>query len=202
MYCSQRIDSPQTTYELNVDMVQKYDSGEYVSYHYKITNRQTGELHAEVTFPWFSGRDSFACPNGAEVKAIRDDVLKAVPNPALPPPNKVVYDDDPPDFPLVEELSVKLIEEKAINVRINETDLLSALHPIAEEGEVSLSPRYSANPVGGTGFYGNYIIIMRDGITRQVLVRVRGRKFSDFRQASVQGENITCIAITRSMDPE
>lgn len=199
---AERIDSPQSTYELNVDMTQKYDSGVYVSYHYKITNRQTGELHAEVTFPWFSGRNSFTCPNGAEVKAISDDVLKAVPNPALPPPNRVVYDDDPPDFPLVEELSAKLVEESAINIRMKEADFQSALRPIAEEGEVSLSPRYGPKPVGDTGFQGSYLIISRDGITRQVLVRVRGRKFSDFRQAGIQGGNITFVAIARSMDPE
>lgn len=52
------------------------------------------------------------------------------------------------------------------------------------------------------GFYGNYLIIMRDGITRQVLIHVRGKKFSDFRHASIQGGKITFIAITRSLDPE
>ena len=199
---AERIDSPQSTYELNVDMVQKYDSGEYVSYHYTITNRQTGELHAEVMFPWFSGRDSFTCPNGAEVKAIRDDVLKAVPNAALPPPNRVVTDDDPPDFYFVKELSVKLIAEKAIDVRIKDSDLPSALGPVAEEGEVSFSPRYIAGSAGGMSLKGHYLKIMRDGVTRKVLVRVSGKHFNDFDSASVQGPNITFLAVTRSMDPE
>jgi hypothetical protein len=199
---AEKIDSPQSFYELTIDAVKKYDSGEYISYRYTIVNRQTGELHAAVSFPWFLGRDSFTCPNGVEVQAIRDNVLKAVQNPVLPSPKEIVTDDDPPDFPFVEELNVRPIEEKTINIQMKEADLLSALHPIAEEGEVSLSPKYGSDSRGGADRYGDYLKIIQGGISKQMLIRVRGRKFSDFRHASVEGGNIAFIAITRSIDPE
>lgn len=191
---AERTDLPASRYEMHIETTHKIDRGEYYSWHYVIRDRETGNVHSEVTHVEFYGRDVFRCPNIAEVSRLRDEVLIATPHAALPSPNQVLVDDDPPEFPFIREATVHLLEEKDSSQRITDSDVGLGLRPIAEEGEVSFSPRYHSRGNGVANLDGYHLNIIRDGVLKRILVRVEGGKFITFKKIVVDNGKIIFLA--------
>lgn len=203
---SEKTDELRSRYEMLVEST-KLDfanAAHYWSSRLYIRNRGTGEVQAEVTSvsydPGQLGK-GFRCPNNEQVKRFYDEVLVATPNSLLPQPNRLVIIDEPEPFPIVRETAAVLLAEHESIKKMRESEFYSAIHPIAEGGDIFFIQKYNSGSFG-LSLVGYYIQIIGDGITKKVLIHVGEHWFWDFQKLLVGKTNLTFVAHPRNWTPK
>jgi hypothetical protein len=153
------------------------------SFNYVYIDRRNSQLIAEVTrngyYPGKIGH-GYVCQNDDQLQLF-EKWIEAIPDPRLPPKNSIEIVDNPPPFKQEIDLHAHLLADESVNRYLSEDEVAEATNPIGPNGLISFEGRYRAGPT----LSGYYLVVIRPGTTRKVLIKAFGSGYSDFRKITI-----------------